>query len=386
VLLACAAFAWRAVSSTVSAARGDFLGFSDFFSQWSYALFARVGDVSRIYDGEVLHQFQLTLEPALRQTFPYSYPPSYLLAIWPVGWLPYGAAYLVWDAVSLALFIWAVFGIDARSKYLWFALLAPATILCLTQGQSGLLASALIVGGLRVMQARPLLGGVLLGFATIKPQTGVLIPVALLASGQWRVIASAGFTALLLVVASGFAFGWMLWLEWWNNLAVHAAYVDHDIGNYLKPGPMANLVLFGVPLPVAHAVQAAVGIAVAAVVFVCFRRGVSDLSLAVLQIGTFLAVPYVFRYDMPMLANAILLLARDRERQRQRLGWTEAVILALGLLAPAITTLTTRFFYTSGLSLLLLFSLALWLWARDQIPSPLQDRSIPPVSTGGRAG
>jgi hypothetical protein len=105
VLLAFAAFAWRIVPPVVVSARGDFLAFSDFFAQWSFARFARTGDAALIYDSDVLHQFQLALEPALRQTFPYPYPPSYLFAIWPLGWLPYGAAYLVWDSVTLALFL-----------------------------------------------------------------------------------------------------------------------------------------------------------------------------------------------------------------------------------------------------------------------------------------
>jgi hypothetical protein len=55
-----------------------------------------------------------------------------------------------------------------------------------------------------------------------------------------------------------------------------------------------------------------------------------------------------------------LLLARNRERTRQPLGPIEAGIIVLGLLAPALTTLTTRFFYVSGLSSLSLFGLVVW--------------------------
>jgi hypothetical protein len=65
-----------------------------------------------------------------------------------------------------------------------------------------------------------------------------------------------------------------------------------------------------------------------------------------------------------MLTNAILLLVRDRERTRRPMvlpmRFVEAGIIGLGLLAPAVTTLTTRFFYLSGLSLLLLFGLIVW--------------------------
>src|SRR5207344_2235014 len=128
----------------------------------------------------------------------------------------------------------------------WFVLLAPVTILPLLQGQNGLLTSALIVGGMRLMRRRPILGGALLGLATIKPQLGMLIPLALIGSGLWRTLAAASVTAVLLVIASGLAFGWEIWPAWLDTLASHAAYLDRSVNNYLKPAIMANLVLSGV--------------------------------------------------------------------------------------------------------------------------------------------
>jgi hypothetical protein len=175
-------------------------------------------------------------------------------------------------------------------------------------------------------------------------------------------------TTAAMVLVSSLVFGPRIWVDWWNVAAAHPDYLDRDVGNYLKPGVMANLVLFGMKLSAAHAVQAALGVVVAAIVFRCCWRRLDDRSIAVLQTGTFLAVPYTFRYDMPLLVNAILLLARDRERTRESVGPIEAGVVVLGLLMPAITTLTTRFFYLSGLSLISLFALALWRWS--QISSP----------------
>ena len=355
-----AAFAWRVIPPVVRLAQGNFRAYSDFFAQWSFALFAQTGDAARIYDGDALYRFQLALEPALRQTFPFPYPPDYLFAIWPLGWLPQGVAYLVWDAATLVLFLWAVFGTSVRTVMFWFVLLAPVTVITLIDGQNGLLNSGLIVGGMRLMGERPVLGGVLLGLATIKPQLGMLIPFGLIGAGYWRTLAAACVTAVLLAAVTALLFGWDIWPAWLGTLTGHAAYLDRSVNNYLKPTIMANLMLFGVAVPVAHAIQTVVAVAVAAIVFLCFRRGATDLSIATLQVGTFLAMPYVFRYDMPMQTNAILLLVRNRERTRQPVGLIEAAIIALGLLAPAVTTLTTRFFYVSGLSSLLLFGLVVW--------------------------
>ena len=360
LLLAFVAFAVRTIPLAVRSAFGDYLAFSDFFAQWSFAWFARLNEPALIYDPDTLHSFQLTLEPALRQTFPFPYPPTYLLAIWPLGRMGYRTAYLAWDLATLALFLWAVFGTRARTVLLWFVLLAPVTLICLGQGQNGLLTSALIVGGMRMMGERPVLGGLLLGLATIKPQLGVLIPIALIGAGYWRTLAAACVTAVVLGIVSGLVLGWAMWPAWLGTLTGHVAFLDQGINAYLKPTIMANMVLLGVALPVAYAIQAGVASVVVVAVFWCFRRGATDLSIAALQIGTFLAMPYVFRYDMPMVANAILLLVRDRELSKQPVSMIEAGIIAFGLLEPAVTTLTSRFFWFSGLSLVLLFGLAVW--------------------------
>jgi len=360
LLLVFAAFAGHALPQVIRAITGQSQLFGDFEAQWSFARFAQAGHASRIYDADLLHEFQLTLDPWLKQKFPFPYPPTYLLTIWPLGWMPYGVAYAVWDLVTLALFLWAVFGDRPRPLMLLFVALAPVTVIALDYGQNGLLVSALIVGGMRLMGPRPILGGVLLGLATIKPQLGLLIPVAVLASGRWSVLIAAAASATVLALASVWAFGWDVWPAWLDGAVGHADYLEHNVNNYLKPGIMANLALFGVAMPVAHAVQALVAVVVAAIVWVCFRRRTGDLSIAALQVGTFVAMPYVFRYDMPMLANAILLLVRDRAKSKQQPGLIETGIIVLGLLFPAIVTLTTRFFYVSGIALILLFALSVW--------------------------
>jgi hypothetical protein len=334
LLLVFIGFAVWMVPGTVRASQQGYLAFSDFFAQWSFAQFAQAGHGALIYDPGALHQFQLTLEPDLRQFFPYPYPPEYLFAVWPLGWLPFGTAYLAWDAVTLALFLWAVFGREWRTRMVAFVALAPVTIISLIYGQNGLLVSALVVGGMRLMGRRPIVGGVLLGLATIKPQICVLIPFALVAAGQWRTLIAASVTALLLVVASGLAFGWEMLPGWLHAIANHASYVERSVNQYLKPTVMATLTLAGVPLTAAYAIQALIGVAVAVIVCLCFRRGADD---------------------MPMLANAVFLYVRRRE-----VGLIDGAVVAAGLLFPAVTTVTTRFYYVNVLALLVLFGLVVW--------------------------
>jgi len=87
----------------------------------------------------------------------------------------------------------------------------PPAVICLATGQTGLLASAFVVGGFGLVTIRPVLSGILFGLASFKPQPGILIPIALISARLWRTAFVAGMTVMLLVTASGIAFGWSIW-------------------------------------------------------------------------------------------------------------------------------------------------------------------------------
>ncbi len=356
-LLICTGFAVRQGLTLARTAREGWRPFNDFFAQWSFALFARVNEAASIYHPDALHRFQLGLEPALRQSFPFPYPPTYLFAVWPLGALPFGAAQLLWDALGLGLFLWAALGRRWRTEMLAFVVLAPATVISLSYGQNGLLISALLVGGMRAMPRRPTLGGILLGLATIKPQFLLLLPFALVAAREWRVVAASAVTASTLAALAAVCFGPQAWPAWLGAAEAHAAWLQASVSDYRKPTVMATLSLFGADPALAQAAQLFVAVLVAAVVTWCFRRGPTDLAIASVQSGTYLALPFFFAYDMPMLVSAVLLFVRDRQRSGRPWHVAEAGIVGLGLLFPALTTVTTRFFYMNTVALVLLFGL-----------------------------
>jgi len=81
-------------------------------------------------------------------------------------------------------------------------------------GQNGFLTSALMIAGLAQLGRRPILSGVCFGLLTIKPQLGLLLPLMLLLTGQWRAIAAAVVTTAALVVATGLLFGFDIWPQY----------------------------------------------------------------------------------------------------------------------------------------------------------------------------
>ena len=202
-------------------------GFGDFYALWSSAIVTHDGAPSLNYDADALHLRQIALGMNPHEYNPFPYPPTFLLVLAPLGALGRAAAFLLFMSTSLALYVWAMAGGRAlRWPWILGALCAPATGVTLISGQTGFLSGALMVGGLRLAASRPILSGILLGLLTFKPQLGVLVPIALVAAGLWRTIASAVVTVAVCMLASSLAFGFEIWPTWARSILQYGARFD----------------------------------------------------------------------------------------------------------------------------------------------------------------
>lgn len=238
-------------------------------------------------------------------------------------------------------------------------LCAPATVITFAAGQTGFLSSAFIIGGFRLIVSRPILAGILFGLASIKPQLGILIPFALISARRWRSVAAAGTTVVALVIASSLAFGWSLWPRWVLQLVGHADWAANANSRF-SATIVGNLTLLGADLSAARAVQACAAVLIVIIIWVCFRRGVTVLAAAALLVGTFLATPYAFVYDMPMVTNAALAVINRRSGAEGPLTIAEILIVAMSLAVPAIITETWKLSMMRTFPLVLLFGLIVW--------------------------
>lgn len=344
------------------------LFFNDSSAQWSFARFAMERAAAGLYDGEVLHAFQRGLFPPLRQTFPYPYPPHYLIAVWPLGWLNPHIVWPVWTGGTLLLFLVAGCA-GGRWRDAPLLALAPAAIVAAGYGQNGFLTGALILGGLRLLGRHPGWAGVLLAGATVKPHLGLLIPVALVAARQWRALGSGAAAVLGLMAASALAFGWEAWPRFVQTLLGHAGAIDLWVNDARKATVAASLALAGVPRGLAYAVQWVLAAGLAALVALAFRGGATPWRLALLIAAGFAATPYGFQYDLPLLVAAVPMLARDEAGAARRLAWPEVAVLGAVLVAPVTAVMTTRLAWVTGPCLLALVGLAAWrVFSRADAP------------------
>ncbi len=308
----------------------------DFFALWSYPKVAFARSAVELYEAGKLHEAQLALGMSPQEQAPFPYPPTFLLALWPLRLLSYNAAYVGWVGVTLLLCLLANCAGARGKRFITFAtLIAPSTTACLVCGQSGFLLAALLVGGLRLLPHRPILAGMLFGLLTYKPQFGILLPVALVAAGQWRCIAAACATTAGLVAVTIAAFGASAWEACWRALPAYAAWFDALMAeNPFMPTVLTNLQRLGAPPEVAQAAQAGAALAAAIVVWRAWRQQ-SRLAVPALLAATCLATPHAFVYDLPLLSSAVFLFAAHRLRSTGSLLLPEIAVLVLVLAIPA---------------------------------------------------
>ncbi len=325
---------------------------TDFMAFWSFPRFARDHAVAGIYDAARLQGFQQALYPGFHSFYPYLYPPTFLLASWWLNFLSFAAAQAVWTVLGLALLVaagWRFFPARYRRVAVVAMLASPAALLSGATGETAFFTTALLLSGFAALPRRPVLAGIAFGLLTLKPQLGVLVPVALLARGAWRAMAVAALVAAALVALSCLALPPGLWAVWARTLPVYQSqyFNGHGLNLNILVTPAANLVALGVAPGVAWAVQVVVAALVAALVWRCFRRGPYGLAVAALLVGGLLAVPHAYAYDSVTLSAALaLLLAGRRPLPAPLPDW----LLGLGLvvyLAPwlLLTPAAHWFFY-----------------------------------------
>lgn len=313
----------------------------DFLNLWMYGRGAFESDPARFYD---VATYNAELARLLGPGYPgqnWPNPPTALLVMAPFGLLPFFLGLLAWMAAGLAALTLTLRRLFADARVLPLLLISPAALMCLISGQSSLLTTAVLVGAFFCWDRRPVLAGVLIGLMTVKPQLGLLIPFALLASQRWTVFAAAAATAITLLALSTLLFGPDIWTAYITKaLPLQRAVLADSAGIAAPFHATIFMNLRGVTgNDVAMAVQTVCAVAaVAAVVWAFARRRAADpiVLCALLLACTQSASPYMSTYDLlPLTLMALLLLAQGHldgfgRRLAQLVFWLPALQLVFG--------------------------------------------------------
>ena len=311
---------------------------TDFSDVWTAGRLALAGHPAQIYDPAAHYAAQQAAfhDPKI-PFYGWHYPPMFLLAASLLALLPYLAAVVAWQGLTLPLYLGVMRRIVPQKGAALIALAFPAVYMNLTHGQNGFLTAGLIGGGLLLLDRRPWLAGMMLGLLAYKPQFGVLLPLALLAEGRWKTIAAAGATVIVAAGLTYLIFGVETWRAFFANTAFtrHTVLENGGAGFWKIQSVFAAVRMWGGSIGLAYAAQAVAGIGAAVAVFLLWRSKADPrLKACGLIAGAFLCTPYGFDYDFMALAPAgAFLVSYGLERG---LKTSELCALALAFAAPIL--------------------------------------------------
>ncbi|MBX9774521.1 MAG: DUF2029 domain-containing protein [Xanthobacteraceae bacterium] len=297
---------------------------TDFVNVWAGGRHALEGAPAAAYDAALHKAAQVAaVGRPFNGEYPWVYPPTFFFAAMVLAMLPIVAAQVVWVSVTFAAYVAAIHGIIRGRAGILLACAFPGIVANFVVGQNGFLTAALVGGMLVFLERRPLLAGVLLGLLSFKPHLGVLIPLVLLVGGYWRVIAAAAVTTVLLAAAAWLAFGGAPWEAFVHALSTASqATLSEGLADWARLQSMFGLVrVLGGGETLAWTLQLLVAGGTAILLCVLWRSRVRfDLKAAGLATGILLVTPYIFLYDLVVLAVAMAFLLRDIQSAGARPG------------------------------------------------------------------
>jgi len=309
---------------------------ADFVNVWSAGKLALDGHPAWAWDWNIQKQVQIeVLHQSYEGNLAWHYPPPFLFIASLLATLPYATAYIGWALASFIPYVVAMRAIVGRPLGLLLAGAFPVVFNNTLVGQNGFLTAALIGGTLYLMPFRPVLAGVCLGLLSYKPQYGLLFPIVLIAAAQWRVFVSAAVTATALAAVSWFAFGTESWQAFfhWVPMFSQAFLVEGRAPWGKLQSIFALTRYFGGDEQLVWTLQLILSTAVAVTLAVIWRSRIGySLKAAALATGTLLVTPYLFLYDVMVLAIAVAFLIRVGLRH----GFERHELPALALVAALL--------------------------------------------------
>ncbi len=336
---------WIYVSYVEMVAEGNLALNIDFRVFWAASKLAYSGSVMSTLDVEQLASVHQVSE---EKWMPWIYPPGFLIVLTPLGALNFSTAWLVFTLVSLAASLIAIRPFSGGLVPVWLGFgLAPALLPNLTTGQTSVLWTAGLVGALALLRDnRQVLAGILIGLLTLKPQLGLLIPIALIASGAWRTFFSAAATTILISVLSTMMSGIDYWYRLKALLDQQVVFVRAAIDeNDLMISGYSVFAGIGLPEPLALGLQWCLALMAAFAVFVAWRSPKIgfDLRAATLLLGIAMSTPYLWFYEATLIAPAGLFLLRAGVLSESSAGLILAGLMWLGITPAFVVMFFTEF-------------------------------------------
>jgi len=307
-----ASILWIALANGLVDRNNKPLG-TDFSNVYAAGMLASNGKPDVAYDWPSEHAVEKAIFGRDVPFYGWHYPPQFLLVAAILALVPYGWALALWMATTLSAYIAIIRVILPQPTAVLVALAYPAVFVNLLHGQNGFINAALLGGALLLLDRRPITSGVLIGLLAYKPQFGVLIPLMLLATARWTVVAAASATVLAACTVTLSMFGTKVWVAFAasTTLTRHVVLEAGSIGWEKMQSIFSAVRMWGGGVDLAYMAQGALALGVAAGLIWLWRSEAAvDLKASALAVAALIATPYVLDYDLMILAVAIAFYVR----------------------------------------------------------------------------
>jgi hypothetical protein len=269
---------------------------SDFVSFWAAGRLTLGGHPELAYKIVSHHAAEQAVGP-VRGLLPFPYPPPFLAIITPFATLPFGAGFLLWVGTTATFYVWTA----RRVAPLAYAMAMPPAYLNLLIGQNGFLMSGIFIWGAALVETNPWLAGAILGLMVMKPQLALLLPVAMLAGREWRVIGGAMLSTSALLLIGLLLFGWKSYQAFFAILPHYVEFLrDSRLPWHKLASPFALARFFGLAQTPALLIQSVIA-SIAAILTARAWWLRLDQRVPILATATILVPPYFFIYDALLL-------------------------------------------------------------------------------------
>jgi hypothetical protein len=294
----------------------------------------------------------------------WTYPPPFLLLLAPLAMLPYLPALFVFTTLSLALGAMAVQQVS-RARLVWLLWLgAPATLVCVLGGQTGMMLAAIALLGFSWRERRPLLAGACLSLLCIKPHFAALIPLFLLVQRDYKCL--FGFIAggAVLALASVAVFGLGSWLFFLEQMPKARLILEQGAPPWEKmTSVFVSARQLGAPILLAWGLHfSAIMLAVVMAWPVLRTRG--PLAVAALLLLILILAPYQFDYDQGLALVALVFWFKAHDGNWLKGEQATVTLLWLGPLLFSLLAGATKL----GLAPLAVFAALYYVRQRANTP------------------
>jgi hypothetical protein len=310
----------------------------DFANYWCAARLTLAGKGAAAYNIFELHGLQKSIFGVHHYYgCGWYYPPTFLLVVLSLAFFPYLIALFAWVFLTYSGYFFTLRGLDHNLFVLWMGLAFPGALINILFGQNGLLSAALLGGSLLLLEPAPILGGVLIGLLTYKPNLAALAFLALAVGRHWRALGAAVVGALTFALLSLIALGSEPWLAYIRNFSIPMHLLETGAANWsIIPTFFSGVLSLGYSVITAYIVQGLVAsVSVSAVIYAWSRKTSLPIRGSILILATLLLTPYLFVYDLAPLAFPLAWLWLEGNDR----GWIcgERLLLLLGWLVPSGT-------------------------------------------------